>query len=147
MRVAKYGCVMQKNKIDLDKMREGLSGVERFAHKHMIETLTVAAVLVAALSSWIHLFVGTLAWSVLFLVIGSALGIFLPNRMDMVMKKIYSFSRGGSSVTLYVAEGVKIGIALFLPFVYFAFLGVMAGTAYHYYVQGCQGGNKGNKPA
>jgi hypothetical protein len=147
VQLIKYGCVMQKNKFDLHKVRENLSGVEQFAHKHMIETLTVAAILVGAFSSWVHLFVGTLAWSVLFLVIGSALGIYLPHRMDMVMKKVYSFSRGSSPKTMYIAEGVKIIVALLLPFVYFGFLGIMTGTAYHYYVHFSQNGNKGNKAA
>ncbi len=139
---------MQKNKFDLQhKMREGFSGVERFAHKHMVETLTVAAILVGAFSSWAHLFVGTLAWSVLFLAVGAILGIFLPNQMDMAMKKVYSFARGSKPTMMYVAEGVKIVIALLLPFVYFGFLGIMTGTAYHYYVHYSQSGNKGNKAA
>ena len=113
---------MDKNKFDLNKMREGFSGVEKFAHKYMVETMTVAAIIVGALSAWMHFFVGTLGWSILFLVIGSIFGIFMPVQMDWAMKKIYSYSRWGNRTSAIIAESVKIAIALFLPFLYFGFL-------------------------
>jgi hypothetical protein len=34
-----------------------------------------------------------------------------------------------------VAEGIKIAVALFVPFVYFAFLGLLVGTGYHFYAR------------
>ena len=37
-----------------------------------------------------------------------------------------------------VLGGVKIVIALFLPFVYFGFLGLLAGSSYHYYIRHSQ---------
>lgn len=138
---------MNKNKLDLHKVRENFSDVEKFTRRHMVETLTVIAIVVGALSAWMHFFVGTLGWSILFLVVGSVLGIYMPSQMDMAMKKVYSFSRGGSQATMYIAEAIKIAVALFLPFLYFGFLGIMTGTAYQYYVHFSQGGHKGNKAA
>lgn len=138
---------MNKNKFDLNKMRENFSGVEKFAHKYMVETLTAVAIVVGAFSAWTHLFVGTLGWSMLFLVIGSIVGIFMPSQMDNVLKMVYSYSRGGSRTSAIIGEAVKIAVALFLPFVYFAFLGVMTGTAYQYYVNVSRPGQKGNKAA
>ena len=139
---------MDKNKFHLNQMRENFSGVGKFTHKYMVETMTVAAIVVATFSAWMHLFVGTLGWSVWLLVVGSILGIFMPMRMDWLMKKIYSYSKGESRISAIIAESAKIAIALFLPFVYFAFLGVMTGTAYQYYVHTSHSGhNKGNKAA
>lgn len=138
---------MNKNKFDLHKMRENFSGVEKFAHKYMVETLTAVAIVVGAFSAWTHLFIGTLGWSMLFLVIGSVLGIFMPTQMDGILKKIYSFSRGESRTSVIVSEVVKIAVALFLPFIYFAFLGIMSGTAYQYYVHVSQSNPKGKKAA
>ncbi len=128
-------------------MRENFSDVEKFAHKYMVETMTVAAIVVAAFSAWVHLFVGTLGWSVVLLVVGSVLGIFMPVQMDWAIKKMYSYSRGRGRVAAIVGEVVKIAVALFLPFIYFGFLGVMTGTAYQYYVHTTHAGNKGNKAA
>lgn len=139
---------MDKKKFVLNKMREGFSDVESFVHRYMVEAMTVAAIVVAAFSAWVHLFVGTLGWAILFLVIGSVLGIFMPVQMDWMMKKIYSYSRGKGRVAAIVGEAVKIAVALFLPFLYFGFLGVMTGTAYQYYVHTSHSGhNKGNKAA
>ena len=135
------------SKFDLNKMRGGFSWMERFSRRHTVEVLTAAAIVVAAFSSWAHFFLGTLGWSMLFLVIGAAAGIFLPGLMDKWLKKIYYNSGSARQTSMFVAEGVKIAVALFLPFVYFAFLGVLTGTAYQYYVHYSHSKNKGNKAA
>lgn len=135
------------DKFDLNKMRANFSGVEKFANKYLTETLTAVAILLGAFSAWTHLFVGTLGWSILFLVIGAVLGMFASVKMDMFMKKIYSFSGSGKKSAVIVAEVIKIAVAFFLPFLYFAFLGVLTGTAYQYYIHYSQSGHKGNKAA
>ena len=135
------------NKFDINKMKDNFSEVEKFARRHLIETFTVIAIMVGALSAWAHFFVGTLGWSVLFMAAGAVLGIFFPTHIDRAIKKIYSFSSGDNKTAEIIAEAIKIGIALFLPFIYFCFLGLMAGTAYHYYTRYLQSGRKGNKAA
>lgn len=132
----------------MNKVKENFSEVERFARKYPMEVLTAAAILVGALSSWGHFFLGTLGWSMLFLVIGACVGVFLPRQMDRAMKKIYSFSTFNRKWGEIFAEGVKIALALFVPFLYFGFFGIMAGTAFQYYMLSMHsGGNQGNKAA
>lgn len=126
---------MRKNKIDINsKMKEGFSEVEKFTHKHLVETLTVVAIIVATFSGWMHFFIGTMGWSILFLAIGSIAGLFAPTQMDAIMMKIYSFSRGKGRTGVIVAEAIKIAVALLIPFLYFGFMGVMSGTAFQYYL-------------
>ena len=120
-------------KIDMKKVKQNFSGVEQFARRHTFETLTVVAILVATVSAWSRFFVGTMGWSVLFMAIGAILGVFFPSQVEKGMKKVYSFSVGDKKAKEYFIEGAKIAVALFLPFLYFGFLGLMAGTAYHYY--------------
>lgn len=118
-----------------EKMKEGFSEVEKFTHRHLVETMTAVAILVGAFSGWMHFFLGTMGWSLLFLAIGAILGLFAPSQMDAFMMKAYAFSKGPKRGVVIAAETVKILIALFLPFVYFGFVGVMAGTAMQYYIQ------------
>ena len=136
---------MNKKNFSLNNMKEKLPWIEKLTRRYMVERLTMVAILVGAFSAWMHLFIGTFGWCMLFLVIGSAVGIFFPHQMDRWVRKVYSFSRSGNHMSTVVAESAKIALALFLPFVYFAFLGVLAGTAYQYYVQSAQAGNKDNK--
>lgn len=139
---------MDNNKFDINKsMKENFSGVEKFARRYTIETLTVIAIVVGALSAWAHFFVGTLGWSVLFMAIGAILGIFFPNQVDRTVKKIYAFSGKEKKIGEVVAEVIKIAVALFLPFIYFGFLGLLAGTSYHYYTRFAHSSSKGSKAA
>lgn len=135
------------DKLDMNKMKESFSGVEKLARRYPIEILTAIAILIATLSAWAGFFVGTLGWSIFFLAIGAIVGIFFPIYIDKGIKAIYSYSIGVKKMGLIIAEIIKIGVALFLPFLYFGFLGLMAGTSYHYYTRFMQGGQKGSKAA
>lgn len=125
---------MRKKELNT-KVKEGISEVEKFTNRHLIETMTVLAILMAAFSGWMHFFIGTMGWSILFLAIGAIAGLFAPNQMDAIMMKIYSFSKGASRAKVIAAEVIKIAVALFFPFVYFCFMGIMGGTALQYYIQ------------
>lgn len=109
--------------------------MEQFAHRYMVETFTAAAIIIGAISAWGHFFFGTFAWSILFLVIGAVFGLFWAHPADRLIKRMYAFSSGQNKAMLVVFECVKILIALFIPFIYFALVGVMAGTAYQYYIR------------
>ncbi len=122
------------------KMKEGMAEVEKFTYKYLVETMTVLAILIATFSGWMHFFIGTMGWSILFLAIGAIAGLFAPIQMDAIMTRIYSFSKGRSRPTIIAAEVIKIAIALFLPFIYLCFMGIMSGTAFQYYIQ--TSGNK-----
>ncbi len=132
---------------NVDNMKQGFSG---FCSRYMVEVLTLVAIVLGAISSWLNLFVGTWGWSILFLVIGCGLGLLLPTKMDKIMKKIYSLSCGSNQTTMWIFQGAKLAVALFVPFAYFCFLGVMAGTAYEYYIHTARSEGKekkGNKVA
>lgn len=116
------------------KVREGIADVEKFTYRHLVETLTVIAILIATFSGWMHFFIGTMGWSILFLALGAIGGVFAPAQMDKVMMSIYSYSKRRSRPAVISAEVIKIAIALFFPFVYFCFMGIMAGTAFQYYI-------------
>jgi hypothetical protein len=138
---------MNKNKFSLNKMREGFAGVERFAYTHLLESLGVVALIVAAFSAWTHLFLGTIGWCMLALLIGSACGVFFSAWCDSMMKRVYAWSRWKNRTTMITTECAKIAIALFLPFVYFAFWGVLAGSACQYFIQVAHSSHKGSKAA
>jgi hypothetical protein len=107
--------------------------MKNFSRKHVVELMTAAAVLVGAISAWMHLFVSNVGWSVLFLDVGALCGIFFASHVDRIFRKIYSFSQGGHT-TMIIMESLKIAVALFIPFVYAAFFGAMAGSAFQYYI-------------
>lgn len=128
-----FGGMMRKKEIN-SKVKEGISEVEKFTYRHLVETMTVVAILMATFSGWMHFFIGTMGWSILFLALGGIAGLFAPTQMDELLMKIYSFSKGRSRPTVLIAEVVKIAVALFVPFVYFCFMGIMSGTAFQYYI-------------
>jgi hypothetical protein len=41
-------------------------------------------------------------------------------------------------MTEIIFGAVKIVVAIFIPFIYFAFLGFLAGNSYHYYIRHAQ---------
>ncbi|HSX13760.1 MAG TPA: hypothetical protein VLE96_05000, partial [Chlamydiales bacterium] len=124
---------MRKKELN-NKMKEGMAEVEKYTYKHLVETLTVLAILMATFSGWMHFFIGTMGWSILFLAIGGIAGLFAPVQMDAIVTKIYSFSKGRSRPAVIGTEVIKIAIALFFPFIYFCFMGIMSGTAFQYYI-------------
>ncbi len=127
-------------------LKENLPLVENFTRKYVVEVLTAVAIVAGAFSSWLDLFWGSWGWSALFLVIGAVVGLFWSKGVDPMIKKMYSFS-AGNKVMMIGSECVKILIALFIPFIYFAFVGLMAGTAYQYYLHFMHSESKGKKAA
>ena len=122
----------------MDKMKENFSGVEQFARKYTVETLTAVAILVATLSSWGRFFIGSFGWAVVFVAVGAIIGIFFPTQIDHGIKRAHAFSIKEGRTGEILMEVIKIAIALFLPFLYFGFLGLMTGTSYHYYARFAQ---------
>ena len=121
-------------KLDLDSLRDNFPHVEKFARKYTTETMMVIAILIGAMSAWAHFFMGGMGLTVICLAAGATVGIFFPSPVDRGIKKLFSLS-GGDKTGEMVAEGIKIAVALFVPFVYFAFLGLLIGTGYHFYAR------------
>ena len=136
---------MDKNKFT-KKLKEGVSvqELEEFARKHTTEVFTVLALVIATISSIFNFFTGP-GWTIFFASLGSIIAIFFPLPVERGLKQYYSFSFKQEKTTEMILGGVKIVIAIFVPFILFFFLGCLAGTAFHYYIRHAQI-MKDNKP-
>lgn len=121
--------------MQINDMKQKLNGYGCYFKSHIQEVLTILAIAVGVFSASSHIFLGSWGWSGLFLLIGSAVGLFLPSKTDMWVKKIYGFSTGQNVSTSVAMEVAKIAVALFVPFIYFCFFGALAGTAFQYYLK------------
>lgn len=118
-----------------DKLKEGVSvqELESFARKYTNEGLIILAIFFAAISSMFHFFSGP-GWSVAFIGLGAIVSIALPDKTSWMLEKITNFI-GKTDKTLQIFIGIlRIVIALFLPFIFFGYIGLLAGTACHYYI-------------
>ncbi len=124
-----------------NKLKEGVSvrEIEEFARKHTVEAFFVLAILIATISSAFDFFTGS-GWSVIFTSLGLILAVFFADRFEAGVKRCCQFFHKQERFTQIVLGVVKIVLALFVPFVLFFIVGVLAGTAYHYYIRRCQSG-------
>lgn len=129
---------MSKNKFT-DKLKEGVSvqELENFARKHTSELLSVLATLIAAFSSAYDFFTGP-RLTILFLAVGVVVAIIFPTPIERSLKQLYQFTFKQEKTTELIIGGVKILIAVFIPFIYFGLVGLLAGTSYHYYIRHAQ---------
>ena len=123
----------------MDKIKEGVSvqEVEEFAQKYTTEVFTVLAVIVASVSSMYDFFTGS-KMTILFAAIGLISGIFFPAPVEKGLKQFYSFSAKQEKMTQMILGIVKIVVGLFIPFILFGFVGLLAGTSYHFYTRHAQ---------
>lgn len=130
----------------MDKIKEGVSvqEVEDFARKYTTEVFSVLAIVVAAISSMYDFFTGP-KMTIIFLVIGVVVGIFFPAPVEKGLKQFYSFSYKQEKATQMIMGLVKVVVGLFIPFIFFGFMGLLAGTSYHYYTRHAQIMNE-NRP-
>ncbi len=127
-------------------MKEGVSvqEVEDFARKYATEVFSVLAILIGSVSSMYDFFTGP-KMTISFIALGMILGIFFPAPIERTLKQYYSFASQQEKMTQMILGIVNIVVALFIPFVLFGCLGLLAGTSYHYYVRHAQIINE-NKP-
>jgi hypothetical protein len=120
----------------MSKIKSGISTqqLEDFAHKYTPEVFAACAIFIATISSLFDFFTSS-SWSILFLAIGAILGLTFSAAVEIKLKRIYHFIANQDKTTEIVLGGIKIVIALFLPFVYFGFLGLFTGTSYHYHLR------------
>ncbi len=123
----------------MDKVKEGVSvqEVEDFARKYTTEVFTVLAIVIGSISSMFGFFTGP-KMTIGFVAIGVILGIFFPAPVEKGLKQYYSFSFKQEKTTQMILGLVSIVIGLFIPFILFGFLGLLAGTSYHYYSRHAQ---------
>jgi len=132
----------------MGKFKDGISvqEMEEFARKYITEIFTVAAIAIGAISSMFDFFTGP-SLTILFLAIGAIIGIFFPMQTEKGLKQIYTFAFKQEKMTQMILGGVKIVVALFIPFLLFGLIGLLAGTSYHYYTRHAQmaGDSKSSK--
>ncbi len=123
----------------MDKFKEGVSvqEVEDFARKYTMEVFSVLAIVIGCISSMYDFFTGP-KMTLVFLVIGVILGIFFPAPVEKGLKQFFSFSYKQEKMTQLILGIVKIVVALFIPFILFGVIGLLAGTSYHYYTRHAQ---------
>jgi hypothetical protein len=129
---------MAKNRI-VDKLKEGVSvhEIEGFAGKHTTEIFTVLAIIIGAISSSYDFFTGP-KLTIAFVTIGALVAFFFPAPVEKGLKQLYSFTFKQEKMTEVILGAVKIVVAIFVPFLYFGLLGLLAGTSYHYYIRHAQ---------
>jgi hypothetical protein len=129
---------MSKNKF-VDKIKEGVSveELEGFASKHTTEAFTILALIIGGISSSFDFFTGP-KLTIFFLVIGSLVAIIFPVPIEKGLKQLYSFTFKQEKMTEIIFGAVKIVVAIFIPFLYFGLVGLLAGSSYHYYVRHAQ---------
>lgn len=119
-----------------DKIKEGISvnEIEGFANKHTTEAFSMIALIIAAISSSFDFFTGP-RFALLFLVIGTLVSIIFPLQIERGLKQFYAFTFKQEKMTEIIFGIVKIVVALFIPFLYFGFVGLLAGASYHYFIR------------
>lgn len=108
--------------------------IEKFRRKYATEVFSAAALIVGAISSLSHFFSGP-ALTIFFTVLGTILGIFFPDQIDRALKWVYNFSFRQQKPAQTVLGILEIAIGFFLPFVLYGLVGLLAGSAYHYYTR------------
>lgn len=123
-----------------DKIKEGVSvrEIEDFARKYTTEVFCILAIIIATISSCWDFFLNGPKLALFFLALGSILGVLFPVPIENALKKIYNFAFKQEKSTQIILGSVKLVVSLFMPFIIFALLGLLAGTAYHYFVRHAQ---------
>ena len=144
---------MNKNKF-IEKMKEGVSvrEIEKFTRKHMVEVVTIAALIIATISSSWNFFTGP-KLTIFVMALGVVLGTFFPDPIEKGIKQLFSFSNKQEKTTQIILGIVIFIVAIFIPFVIFGAAGLLSGTAFHYFMRLSLSGSetispkKGKKPS
>ena len=121
-------------------MKEGVSAkeIEDFVHGHTTEVFSIVAIILATASSCWSFFLGGPKLAVFFTAVCCIVAILFPVVMERLLKQLYDFALKQEKSTQLILGGLKLVIAIFVPFVLFAVLGFLAGTSYHYYIRHAQ---------
>lgn len=129
---------MNKNKLT-EKLKEGVSvkEIEDFTRKHTTEVFSILAIIIATISSSWDFFTGP-KLTIFFTAIGTIFAVLFPVQMERGLKQFYNFIFKQEKTTQLIVGSVKIVVAIFIPFLLFGFLGLLAGSSYHYYMRQAQ---------
>lgn len=100
--------------------------LENFAKKNRLEVFYSIAFILAAIFSFV--FFGKV-WSIFAVAIGGVVGAWFPRNVGSLFSSMLEFVFKQERVTQLILAGVGLVIAIFLPPVIFAFLGLLGGKA------------------
>jgi len=129
---------MDKNKFS-EKLKGGVSvkEIEEFTRKYTTEVFSILAIIIAAVSSMWDFFTGP-KLTIFFTALGCVIAILFPAPIERGLKQLYNFTFKQEKTTQLIIGAVKIVVAIFIPFLFFGVLGLLAGSSYHYYVRQSQ---------
>ncbi len=116
----------------MDGKKEGVSvkEIEEFAKKHRFEVFFCLMFLFACIFGLVGMF--RPGWSIFLGMVGGALGVILPIKMDQLLKSIFHFVFKQDKTILIVLGVVALLIACVFPFIVFLIVGVAGGRAMHH---------------
>ena len=122
----------------IDKIKEGVSvkELESFARKYLTEVFLIVAILIATLSSVFDFFTGP-RWSLIFAGIGCIISIAFPTQILKFEKPLFRFLKRQDNTTQIIAGVVRIIFSIFIPFIIFLEMGILAGLAFHFIPKQC----------
>jgi hypothetical protein len=123
---------MAKKENLTEKYKEGVSveDIEKFARKYTNEVFLILSLIIATISSIFNFFTGP-AWSLLLAGLLAIVGIAFPSQVEKVVKKIFKFQAKEEKSTIIIIGIVRIVLGIFIPFILFAELGLLAGFSFH----------------
>ncbi|HEU64016.1 MAG: hypothetical protein KR126chlam4_00316 [Candidatus Anoxychlamydiales bacterium] len=115
-----------------EKIKEGVSveEIEKFARKYTNEVFLILALIIATISSVFGFFTGP-SWSLIVAGLLAIIGIALPVQVGKFLKKLLTFQAKAPKTTIIIIGIVRIVLAVFIPFILFAEIGLLAGYAFH----------------
>jgi len=115
-----------------EKIKEGVSveEIEKFARKYTNEVFLILALIIATISSIFGFFTGP-TWSLIFAGLLAIVGIALPVQVGKFLKKLLKFQAVSPKTTIIIIGIVRIVLGIFIPFILFAEIGLLAGYSFH----------------
>jgi hypothetical protein len=116
----------------LNKIKEGVSvkEIESFARKYIIEGFLILALIIATLSSAFDFFTGP-GWSIIFTGVGGIVSVAFPDQVMKIGKPLFSFLKKQEKTIQIIIGIVRLIFAIFIPFLLFLEVGLLAGLAFH----------------
>lgn len=123
---------MAKKDNPVEKIKEGVSvrEIENFTKRHSFEILLALAVVVATISSLFDFFSGP-GWSIALGGLGALISVVFTKQVSRYLGRFYEFVTKQEKSTQIIIGILRLVIALFLPFVIFAGIGLLAGVAFY----------------
>lgn len=137
---------MAKKEKLTDRFKEGVSveEIEKFARKYTNEVFIILSLIIATISSIFGFFTGP-SWSVFFMGLLTIIGLAMPDQVGAFVKKIIKLQSRAEKTLMVVIGIARIIFAIFIPFILFAELGILAGYAFHTIAKEFVGNKEANK--